>query len=180
MIGSLIFFDAAQNVSDSQMQVLWAKILSGEVDSPGTFSKRTVNFVREFEKSEANLFTKLCGFGWTIDGFFRPLVFDVNAEIYNKHWIHFESLNHLESIGLIQLESIGYLINLRAGNITYYDKTLYLKGPTPDEDKKINSGVSIGKVMLTQTGKELSPICGSEPVDGFYEYVRHQWRDRLP
>ena len=56
------FFDKTRIVSDNEMQNLWARILTGEANAPGTYSKRTVNFLSDLDKSEANLFTKLCGF----------------------------------------------------------------------------------------------------------------------
>ena len=34
--------------------------------------------------------------------------------------------------------------------------------------------------MLTKIGQELAPICGSQPVEGFYEYVKEQWKEHLP
>ena len=46
------------------MQILWARVLAGEANAPGTYSKRTVNLLSDFDKSDAELFTKLCGFGW--------------------------------------------------------------------------------------------------------------------
>ena len=36
-----------------------------------------------------------------------PLVFNVQAEIYNKRGINFNTLGHLESIGLIQFNNIA-------------------------------------------------------------------------
>ena len=33
--------------------------------------------------------------------------------------------------------------------------------------------LDIGKVLLTKSGQELARICGSKPVDGFYDYVKH-------
>ena len=56
------FFDKCRLVSDEQMQVLWAKILAGEANSPGKFSKKTVNLVANLDKSDAEAFTRLCGF----------------------------------------------------------------------------------------------------------------------
>ena len=35
------------------------------------------------------------------------------------------------------------------------------------------------KVLLTPIGKKFARICESEPIDGFYEYVRDQWRRYL-
>ena len=39
------FFDKSRIVSDNEMQDLWARILAGEANTPGTYSKRTVNFL---------------------------------------------------------------------------------------------------------------------------------------
>lgn len=39
------FFDKSRIVSGSEMQDLWVSILVGEANSPGTYSKRTVNFL---------------------------------------------------------------------------------------------------------------------------------------
>ena len=78
------FFDKSRIVSDNEMQELWSRVLAGEANTPGTYSKRTVNCLSDLDKGDAELLIKLCGFGWTI-GDVVPLVFDVDAEIYRKH-----------------------------------------------------------------------------------------------
>ena len=77
------FFDKSRIVSDNEMQELWSRVLAGEANAPGTYSKRTVNFLSDLDKAEADLFTKLCGFVWMI-GRLRLLVFDAAAGIYNS------------------------------------------------------------------------------------------------
>lgn len=56
------FFDKSRIVSDDEMQGLWSRVLAGEANIPGTYSKRTVNFLSDLDKAEAELFAKLCGF----------------------------------------------------------------------------------------------------------------------
>src|ERR1035441_6951750 len=56
------FFDKCRLISDEEMQSLWARILAGEANSPGRFSKRTVNLLGSLDKSDAVLFSKLCSF----------------------------------------------------------------------------------------------------------------------
>ena len=56
----------------------------------------------------------------------------------------------------------------------YYGKPLHLEIP-----KDINN-LAIGQIRLTRPGDELAPICGSKPVEGFYEYVKDQWKQYLP
>ncbi|MDE0331956.1 MAG: DUF2806 domain-containing protein [Nitrospinae bacterium] len=171
------FFDKSRIVSDNEMQELWSRVLAGEANTPGTYSKRTVNFLSDLDKADAELFAKLCGFGWMI-GYVVPLVFDVQAEIYNKHGINFNSLSHLESIGLVQFDSVASLVqrNLpKKFTVHYYGKLLKLEMPK-DSDNELG----IGKVLLTKIGQELAPICGSESVEGFREYVMNQWKQYLP
>ena len=166
------FFDKCRMVSDSEMQNLWARVLASEANAPSTYSKRTVNFIAELDKSEAELFTKLCGFGWQIDDFI-PLVFDEKAEIYNRHGINLDTLSHLESIGLIQFQALGFMWSNFSQRFfaDYYDKRLSLDLP-----KDTGNKLKIGKTRLTKIGQELVPICGSKPVAGFYEYVKDQWK----
>ena len=171
------FFDKSRIVSDHEMQDLWSRVLAGEANVPGTYSKRTVNSLSDLDKAEADLFTKLCGFVWIIP-YLAPLVFDEKAEIYNNHGINFENLLHLDSIGLIQFNEVGNLVifNLpKRFAAEYYGRVLTLEMP-----KDADNELGIGKVTLTRIGKELKPICGSKPVEGFWEYVKDQWKEYLP
>ena len=167
------FFDKCRLVSDGEMQSLWSRVLAGEANTPGTYSKRTVNFIAELDKSDAELFTKLCGFGWNIHDFV-PLVFDEQAKIYNSHGIDFGTLSHLESIGLVQLaapQNFYKLIYPVKSAVYYYGKPLFLEMPHDSSNE-----LRVGKTHLTKIGQELAPICGSKPVDGFYDYVKDQWK----
>ena len=171
------FFDKCRIVSDSEMQSLWSRVLASEANAPGTYSKRTVNLLSDLDKSDAELFTKLCGFGWMIRNVV-PLVFDEGAEIYNRHGIDFDTLSHLESIGLVRFAAPANFtqLNLPEGFVMrYYGKPLVLEIPQ-DVDNVLN----IGKVLLTKIGQELAPISGSKPVAGFYEYVKDRWKRYLP
>ena len=171
------FFDKSRIVSDDEMQSLWSRVLAGEANSPGSYSKRTVNFLSDLDKVDADLFTKLCGFGWIIEDFI-PLVFDENAEIYKNHGVDFEALSHLESIGLIQYNSItGFRWSNCPNSYTasYYNNRLILELPG-----ETNNELNVGIVLLTKVGHELVPVCGSKPVDGFLDYVKNQWKQYLP
>ena len=172
------FFDKCRLISDSEMQSLWARVLAGEANAPSTYSKRTVNLLSELDKSDAELFTELCGFGWMIENLFTLLVFDETAEIYNRHKIDFDTLSHLNSIGLIQVEHVACFTRTslpRRFDAHYYGKPLPLEIFGVD-----NNVLKIGKTLLTKIGQELAPISGSKPVAGFYEYAKNQWWQYLP
>lgn len=171
------FFDKCRIVSDNEMQELWSRVLAGEANAPGTYSKRTVNFLSDLDKTEAELFDKLCGFIWMV-GDLKPLVFDEQAEIYKRYGINFTSLNHLDSIGLIQFSPSSGVARYELPKrffVSYHGKPLFLEMPKNNGNK-----LGVGKVLLSRTGQELAPICGSKPVDGFWEYVQEQWKEYLP
>ena len=171
------FFHKCRIVSDGDMKELFSRVLSGEANVPGTYSKRTVNFLAELDKTDAELFSKLCGFGWKI-GDVVPLVFDAQAEIYNRFGINFGTLSHLESIGLIQFNNItGYNLQKlpKTVGVFYYGKILIL-----EMQNETDNMLKIGHVLLTKIGKELAPICGSKPMDGFWEYVLEKWQKYKP
>lgn len=171
------FFEKSRIVSDKEMQELWAQVLAGEANKPGTYSKRTVNYLGDLDKIDADLFTRLCGFKWVI-GSFAPLIFDPQAEIYENQGINFNTLSHLESIGLIKFEDFsGFKICKipKKFIVSYYGETLQLEMPKDTENQ-----LQIGRVRLTKVGLELASLCDSKPVEGFKEYVKNKWERYLP
>jgi hypothetical protein len=170
------FFDKCRLISDSEMQQLWSRVLAGEANDPGTYSRRTVNFLSSLDKKDAWLFTQLCALGWTIAEELVPLVYDTFAEVYLKHGIGFNTLSHLASIGLIQFQNLDGFLRLwlpKLTTVSYYDHSVQL---TFGEDA--NNRMDIGKVMLTRVGQELAPICGSKPDEAFFDYIVNHWKQR--
>ena len=171
------FFDKCRIISDGEMQDLWSRVLAGEANAPDSYSKRTINFLSDMDKTEAHLFTILCGFVWEAKDLF-PLVFDINADVYNRHGINFSSLYLLDDIGLIQFRYPGTFTftNLPPGKFAfgYYKRALYLEMPSSGGE------IKTGHARFTKIGQELVPICGGKPVEGFWDYVRGQWKAYLP
>ena len=167
------FFDKGRLISDDKMQQLWARILAGEANAPGTFSKRTVNFMSNIDSSEAELFANLCRFICMINWLNQPLILDESHSIYKSLDITFYNLNQLDAIGLINHRTEDFALNLGKGftiPVIYGAKSMLL-----DTNNMDSGQLSIGRVMLTKIGRELAPLCVSEPVEGFYEYVKDQW-----
>ena len=54
------FFNEVQDVSSEEMQELWAKVLAGEVERPGSTSIRTLGILRDLDQSTAELFATFC------------------------------------------------------------------------------------------------------------------------
>ena len=56
------FIDCAKDVSDSEMQLLWSKILSGELNKPNSISVMALETLRNMSKRDAETFHKLANF----------------------------------------------------------------------------------------------------------------------
>lgn len=154
------FFNNCQDIGDSEMQILWSKILAGEIDHPGKFSLRTLSLVKTFTKEDAHLFTEYCSFVWS----------DPTAHIYTKETdLYLESkgiamlaVEHLESIGLIHTDPF-INISIKEGEseiVKYLDRSYLIT--------RVHDGAGIPVRPLTKIGLELSTISGSNPD---YDYV---------
>ena len=53
------FYDSAKGSSDEEIQVLWGKILAGEIAHHGKFYKRTLSILKNMESEEAKHFVQL-------------------------------------------------------------------------------------------------------------------------
>ncbi len=165
------FFDQCENVSDEQMQSLWSSLLAGEATKPGTYSKRTVDFVASMDKKDADLFTSFCQFTWMIDTP-TPLIFDQENEIYTNQGINFISLKHLDAIGLISFESTSSYRKLglpKQAVIFYFALPTLIEFQIDD-----NNEMKTGKAIFTKAGMELVNICGAKRNQQFYEYTTEQ------
>lgn len=166
------FFDKCRLISDEEMQTLWASVLAGEANSPGSYSKRTVNFLNSIDKSDATLFQSLCDFCWEV-GNYCPLIYDYSLEIYSKHGIDFSSLTHLDEIGLISFSHLSGYRRIKLPQeiqVAYYETPIIIKFRN-DNDNDMDTG----KVMLSKVGQELAPICSSEPIPEFFDYILEKW-----
>ena len=168
------FFDKARLVSDEEMQQLWAKLLAGEANHPGTFSKRTVHLVASLDKTDAHLFNKLSSYVVDIDGIKAPIVFELEDDLYKNNEISFGVLKHLDSIGLISLDSFsGYkksLIQTKKLNISYNLVTIEIEFPNEN-----NNSLDFGHVIFSSAGQELLEICKPEKIEGFAEFINNHW-----
>ena len=164
----------ARRVSNDDMQQLWARLLAGEVNAPGSFSKKTVNVVADLGKDDAVLFTALCGFVVTVDGRTWPFVYRYSDDIYKRQGIDFERLLHLDNIGLISMSrGIGtYRLDglPRMIEWQYFDKSL-----TQDLPQPMDNAICGGITLFSRAGEQLAPISGASPVDGFLEYLTTKW-----
>lgn len=166
-----LFFEKAKLVSDEQVQSVWAKILAGEAKKKGAFNKRTLEFLATLEKKEADMFTSLCRFV----ALGNPIIFDYNDEIYKNYDINFQTLSHMDTIGLITFEALtGYGISKFSLPAKFdYGETVFILSGKNGENEF--GRLKLGKVEFTETGRQLFPLSNADIVPGFAEYLVSQF-----
>ncbi|WP_312229010.1 DUF2806 domain-containing protein [Pseudescherichia sp.] len=157
------FFKECEDVTDEQMQTLWARILSEEAKSNGSFSRRTLRLLSTLSREEAELITYFGKFVWQAIYLTPILVEDADGNIEG---INFAQLAALDSMGIIQ-QSMGYSLtyNAKASRMDYYNIVMRVEFKSEDsKDWRIRTGTA----LLTPVGREIIAICGSTPD---YEYL---------
>ena len=165
--------DKTKMVSDESMQDWWARILAGEANNPGSFSRRTVNLMADLDKGDAELFRNLCSYIWVLGNTPSPFVFDMQHEIYNRHGVNFGSIGQLETLGLIHfngLTGFDFIGQPKTVILSYHGSHVVLTMPNDSGNK-----LPQGQVIFTRAGLELARICEFNPVEGFFEYVYDKW-----
>ncbi len=166
------FFNKCENISDEKMQTLWSRILLREATKSGTISKRALEITSTLDKKDAELFTNFGQFVWMAHQA-TPMVMNIEDEIYNNEGINFQTLNHLDAIGLIKFDPHQnlHLLNIKKSVLlTYYNKEVIL---TFDNDKE--NQLAIGKAWFTQAGAELFEICGSSENKDYFSMILDKW-----
>ena len=96
------FDDLIRKVSDDQMQDVWARVLAGEMKSPNSFSLRTLSYLKDMPKTEAELLNKIAGFVFEREAIYR---FSNNKFNLDKY-ININDLLVLNDAGIINLSDI--------------------------------------------------------------------------
>ena len=144
------FFDYVQDVSSEDMQKIWAKILSGEVENPGRTSLRTLDTLRNMTKRDAELFRDICPFIISnVFVFYSDMVKDLNA-------ITVGNLLHLQDCGLVTPDrSLETVLQWEEDCIA----PSYQGGVLKITNMGAPSGqLRIPAIRLTPTGRELSRL----------------------
>ena len=168
----MYFVDNAKKISNEEVQNVWSRILSGEVNSPRSFSKRTLSTLGNLSQNEAKIFESVCRF--FVIGLNHPVIFN-DEEIYTKCGLNYIALKSLEEAGLIEFNSItGFQANISPDGdgerivLGYFDTIIILNSV---------KSLQIGQVRLAVSGQELQPIVHVASVDGFVSHIVEKWRE---
>ena len=182
------FFNDIQDVSTQETQLLYAKILAGEVERLGSTSIRTLSILRDLDQPTATIFGVLCSAcislftveGHILDARVLSLGGDATQNALRKIGLSFDNLNILNEHGLI-IADYTSRYDIRACISTFgtneKHEQLVVRIPFRFEDRywvlepttprKTGVEYRATGVALTKAGRELLTIVGCQPVSGY-------------
>lgn len=86
----------AKNVSTEELQRLWARTLAGEVKTPGTYSLRTLDFLKNLTRKEAIKIQRLASF------LVADAIFDDCRDQLSHHGLSFDDLLEMQELGILE------------------------------------------------------------------------------
>ena len=159
----------ASNVSDETLQGLWARLLAGELESPGSVSNDTMSIARDLKKERAEEFQTLCsaalcysdgapmivvGCGNPGDNSLRPygLSYDVLMRLAHHRLI----INDMSSAIEFTVNSSQSIVAVRQHEFSWSLRR-------SDNKKRTNAEHRIEGILFTPAGKELFPVVQKIP-----------------
>ena len=191
------YSEAAQDISDEEMQELWARTLAGEVASPGSTSIRTLSVLRNLDQRTAQSFRRLCSLSvslWLgdlpcLDHRLVSFGEGTHRNSPTNFGIRFGDLLVLNEYGLIVSAfntQADYRVavwgpgNLapgreQAGRLEFQGQQWAL---IYDEEWDFNQELWVQGVNVTQAGQELSKVVELEPVPKHAEALKGYFAEK--
>lgn len=156
----------AENVGSEELHLLWGKVLAGETKSPGSFSLRTLDFVRNLSSDEALLIEKIAPFvvrnKILLPGVLGNAGYLGARNGLEKYGIELKNLLDLELLGVLTGVSNSGLQaywdsdveNEFLSNITCNEKVFTVRHEEPGRRLNFSS------YFLSQVGRELTGLAG--------------------
>lgn len=169
------FFNKAQDISESETQKIWAKILAEEVSIPGKISIRTLEVISNLTKKEAELFQIACGLATA-----KSYILKSNNDL-KEFGLTFSDILTLRDAGLIH-DSDNLVVNLVQtkilNNSTYFlvlGNDYYQLQP---RNKTTTVKIALPQYSFTTAGKELCSILNIPLITNYFESIKMEIMDK--
>ena len=164
------FFSDVQDVTSEHMQRIWAKILSGEVETPGRTSLHTLSILKNMTQRDAKLFEDVSRFVFND--------FILNEKLHTIRIPGFPDYSKfliLESYGLLHAAgNLNKNIDVKSEEYVFFTKNMAYQIFKEDNT---SSELVIPAFPLSHQGRELYSIVGSIIDDNYLSEIACFLRD---
>lgn len=161
--------ESAGKTSSEDIQRLWGSILAGELISPGTFSLRTLDFLKGLSRPEAELIQYIAPFIWFDHALWRDL------PTLSDHGLTYEHLLDLQELGILQgVDSSSLALDFTS---LYDDQYLYLlrchKSALLLTHGDPKARLTLPLIRLTNLGRQVIKLGNHSANTKFLEQYAH-------
>lgn len=164
------FFRIVEDVSNEEMQVVWGKILAGEIKQPKSYSLRTLELIRNLSKNDADTFMKVANLAVKSGGGYYIFYGNDEDKLNSEFGISYMDMALLTEIGLIQpgtfvqhqflQQSTDSQRILIAGNVVLF---ITIKANTPTVMMPVD--------VFSTAGNELMKLINPAPPLNYLTYI---------
>jgi hypothetical protein len=155
--------DYAGDVSFEKLQILWGKLLAGELKSPGTYSLRALDFVRNLSSDEAQDIALLSRF------VLKEILARSQKTFLDQEGINFGFLMRMQELGVVSgVESVGLETNFTSSETERFVHVLCSHGRVlvvSHEDPAKTLKLDVYKI--TEIGKQILRLGTFAPHEGY-------------
>ena len=189
------FFNDIQDVSSEKMQLLWAKVLAGEVEKPGSTSIQTLSILKNLDQATARLFGKFCSTcislrtdgNQFIDARVPSLGGNAGNNALQEYGLSFGNLNVLNEHGLV-ISDYNSSSDYRLCAGVFLSERNPVRIPfsfqgrnwvlLPTTERAIDQELRIHGVALTRSGQELSRIVDLAPMNEYTQALTKFFKEK--
>lgn len=161
------YTEAVEDVGDDEILKLFGKVLAGEMERPGSFSKKTLSILKDMSREDAESFKRLCRHciggeyvnenGEVAYFYSRPFLLpNENGSSYNCGQLPLEEVRNYEMLGLILPEMYDvFRIQPGVGQLIVINGKTY--GAKNVQDEYVS--MHLGPYLFSKWGAELATLC---------------------
>lgn len=172
----LRYFDTIEDISNEHLQILWAKILAGEIKKPNTYSLRTLELLKNLSFQEAELFSKIGNL--CIQNVPKDKCFFLSDKNILKNFnVTFEEIVILQDLDLIHPRELRFLFDKPEEDVStflIYGKELFKL------DLKKEVEISLNVYYLTSVGKELLNLVDRIQITEYKKEIAKLLKNNTP
>ena len=169
------FYEACGNISDDEIQEIWAAVLSGEIRKPGSYSLRTLDCLRNITKEEAKLFKRICDCSIRIG---RTVFLPRFGGIMEKNGITYDDVIKMDDCGLLNSNfgmSSGVTVDSTYRILHFDDSEVLL---VKLREGSANNRLTFRQYLFTAAGKELYSVVGSKTnIEDLHRILQDEYKD---
>jgi uncharacterized repeat protein (TIGR03899 family) len=175
------FFLECQDVSNEQLQDVWARLLANEVATPGAVSRRTLSILQQMDSKDASIFQRFSSFIWGLEecGTYVAIYQYYAEDAFEKYGYGFDEILHLDALGLIRYAPGIYQdISKHIGKVLSHCGRKFVIETQKSERKSRPVLPGVNVYPVTKPGAEIynvvaSSFCAQYFADLKDELLRH-------